>query len=803
MESLAQDVRFAARSLLADWRVSLTALSCLAFAIGANTTIFSVVNAVLLRPLPAADPERTVAVHASRLSGESTGLSFPDYRDLQRQSTAFAEIGACKEYSVTVTGAGEPQRLSGQGVTANLFPILGAQPLLGRSFRAEDDRPGAPGAVLISHVLWSSHFGGDEAVLGRSILVNGKPHTVVGVMPPRFRFPEREDAWVPLVPLVHEDPRSYRDLHVFARLAPGADLGRAREEAAVVAGRLSAEFPDSNAGWSLSLVPLREELTGAQLRLTVLALMGAVVFVLLIACANLANLLFARATARRREIAVRVAFGAGRGRIVRQLMTESLLLALAGGAAGTLFALWGIRLIESGIPSQMGFPYWVHFSIDGAVLLFTLCVALAAGMLFGLAPALQVVKQDTHAVLKEGGRGGTGGAGGGRVRAALVVAEVAVSLVLLVGTSLFVRSFLELQRASGGFDTAEILTLRIYLPGDAYSEDEAKARRVEDVVRRLESLPGIQAVGASNTIPLSGGGSRRSLLIEGRSYAPGDEPNVFYTGVTAHFFDALGVGLVAGRELTDREALTRSGAALVNRRFAELFWPEGSALGKRFRDKNDPEGEWLTIAGVVPNIKNDDIDRDVPPSAYVPYPYQASRSTGLLVRARGDEGHLTAAVREQVRAADPDVPVFEVAAMETVRRQGFWEHRFFSGLFLVFSAVALLLAVVGVYGVLAYSVARRRREIGVRVALGAARANILRTVVGQGLALVLAGVALGLVGAFAVGRSIAGLLYNVGAADPLSFAGIPLLLIGIALLACSLPARQALKVDPQEALRHE
>jgi predicted permease len=805
MEALLQDLRFALRLLRKNPGFTLVAVLCLAVGIGANTTIFSIVNAVLLRPFPCPDPDRVVSLFESQPRGETqrTGLSYLNYLDLARQNGVFSEIAAFKEKSLTFTGLDEPERVAAQAISASLFPLLGVQPQKGRNFRPEDDRQGAPGVVLISHGLWSRRFGADPGALGRSVLVDGREHTIVGIMPPGFNFPEHEEAWIPLEPQVASDLRTYRDLQVLARLRPGVTLERARRETDTIAGRLATDHPESNTGWSFGVLPLREDFTSDRLRLIVLAAMGAVVVVLLIACVNLANLLLARSTSRQREIAVRLAFGARRGSILRQLLTESLVLALSGGLLGVLLAYGAIHLILAAIPVAGALPYWIDVRIDAAVVLFTVAVSCATGILFGLAPALQATRTDLNRTLREGGRGMGGSQGRIRLRGALVVAEIALSLVLLVGAALFVRSFLKLMDVKAGFDTAGLLTLRLSLSGETYKRDEPKVRLVSDVVERLEALPGVQAVGASNTVPLAGGGNRRSILLEGRSFAPGQEPTVFYTGVTAHFFRALGVPVTAGRGLEDRETPEEARAALVNRTFAERFWPGGAVLGRRFQLKNEPERGWITIVGIVPDFSNDHIDKRIPPSVYVPFFVKPSGYTGLLIRTRLDPARLAGLVRRQIHAADPNVPIFQVATMEAIRRETFWEYRLFSGLFTIFSGIALFLAALGVYGVLAYAVHQRRREIGVRVALGARQGQILGFFLKQGLGLTLCGIVLGLLGAVAASRVIASLLYGVSATDLDTFAGISLLLAGVALFASYLPARRATAVDPLESLRAE
>jgi putative ABC transport system permease protein len=805
MDTFRQDLRFAIRMLARNPGLTAVAVLCIALGIGTNTTAFSVVNAVLLRPFPYADPERIMAVHQINLRKEidEGNYSYLDFADVREQSASFSQMAALAGRSLVVSGTEEPERVLGAAVSASLFSLLGEQPVLGRNFREDEDRPGAPPVILLGHDLWMRRFGGDPGIVGRTVMVNSTAHTVVGVMKPRFRFPDQNEAWVPLSPVAHLEPRSDRGYRVLARLKPGISLAQAAAEMKAVALRLEKLHPDTNTGWSAMVRSLRDDFADEETRLIVLTMQGSVIFVLLIACANVANLLLARATARQREVAIRIAFGAGRWRIIRQLLTESVLVALLGGVLGILLGHVGIRWMEASFPPEDAPPYWMSFDVDGTVLAFTLGIAVLTGILFGLAPALQAARADLNETIKEGGRGSGGSVRRNRLRSGLVVGEVALALVLLVSASLFVRSFLKLQNASAGFKTANLLTMRIYLPGERYEDADPKTRRVDDVVRRLEALPGIEAVGVSNTIPLDGGGSDGGLLLDGRSFPRGEEPEIFWTGVTPHYFRALQVPVLRGRGLTDREGMERSAVAVVNEMFVKRFFPDSEVLGRRFRIQEEAEMGWITIVGVVPDIPNNDLDERLQPSAYLPYPYLAARSTGLTIRTSLDPARATARVREEVRASDPELPVYQVATMEQVRREGFWQYRFFGGMFSVFGGIALFLAAIGVYGVLSYSVSQRVREIGVRVALGAQRGHVLRLIIGQGLGLALSGVALGLLGAFAVTRVIGSLLYEVSPTDPVSFGAIAFLLIAVAWLASFLPANRALEVDPLEALRNE
>ncbi|HYG62327.1 MAG TPA: ABC transporter permease [Thermoanaerobaculia bacterium] len=810
MDHLIQDLRFSLRVMLKSPGVTLIAVLCIALGIAANTTIFSVVNAILLRPLPYADPERIAVLYETQLQRgiEEDNFSLHDLQDARASVRSFSKIEAYGPRSLVFSGHDEPERVLGALVSANLFEMLGEKPIHGRLFLEEEDRPGAPGVILLSHALWQRRFNSDPKIVGQTVMVNATAHTVVGVMAPHFNFPYQQEAWVPATPILHKGERVDRSLVAMARLRPGATFEQANVELEGFFKRLEREYPDSHAGWSARAVTLREDFVDTEIQLMVLTMMGAVICVLLIACANVANLLLARATARQREIAVRVAFGAQRRRVIRQLLTESVVVALVGGALGILLAVWGIHLMEAAIPQENQPPYWMRFVIDGNVLLFTLGIAVVTGLVFGLAPALQAAKTDLNDTLKEGGRGAGGSVLRNRLRNGLVIVEVALSLLLLVGASLFIRSFLELQSVDSGFDTRPLLTMRMYLPSGIYAQEDeaAMTRRIEDVVRRIEEIPAVEAAASSPTIPLSGGGDDAPVEIEGRPAQPGKEPMVFYTGVTSRFFETLGISLVKGRGFTEPEGAELSRVAVVNESFAQRFWPKREAVGRRFRfpTQLDPEkAGWFTVIGVVPDLYNDEADDKPLPSAYLPGPYYIARNPGILVRTRLDPAQVTAQVREAIRASDPHLPVYDILTMEEVRQLGSWQYSFLGKMFTSFGVIALFLASIGVYGVLSYSVSQRLREIGVRVALGAQRGDVVRLVLRQGMGLALGGIALGLFGALGVTRVVSGILYNVSATDPVSFGGISVLLATVAGIASYLPASRAMAVDPLDALRSE
>ncbi|HSS47505.1 MAG TPA: ABC transporter permease [Thermoanaerobaculia bacterium] len=805
MNALISDLRFAVRVLLKSPGFAVVAVLCLAIGIGANTTIFSVVNAILLRPFPFADPDRIVGVHEvqPKIDVDRGNLSYLDYRDLGEQTSSFVQVAAYTGHSVTFSDSDQPERVTGEAVSASLFPLLGVKPALGRVFRADEDQPGAPGVVLLSDEIWKRRYNSDPAIVGKTLMINAAAHTVVGVMPPRFGFPELELAWIPLAPFVHDEPRGIRSLSVLARLKPGSSLEQGQAEVKGLVERLATQYPGSHKGWSGSVLPLRQELAPRDLRLMVLTMMGAVICVLLIACSNVANLLLARATVRQREIAVRAAFGAGRVRLLRQLLTESVVIGLLGGGLGIFFAVWGLRWMELAIPADKQPPYWVQFTIDGPVLVFTLVIAVVTGLFFGLAPALQALKTDLHETLKEGGRGAGGSVRRNRLRSALVVIQVAFSLLLLIGASLFVRSFLKLQDEKGGLRTEHVMTMRVYLAAGRYAKDEDITLKVQDVVQRLEAIPGVEAVSASNNIPLEFGGDDDVIQVEGKEFPPGEEPSIFYAAATPHLFQAIDLKLTRGRVFTEAEGYQRSGVAVVNNLFVQKFWPGQDPLGRRFRFKNAKNPDWIRVIGVSPDFKNGNVNNKATPAAYLPYAYGATNNTGLTIRTRFDPLQVVAPARLAIRAADPAMPIFDVYTLEQVRQTGYWQFRLFGGMFSVFGAIALFLAAIGLYGVLTYSVSQRVREIGVRVALGAQGGDVLRLVIRQGMVLALAGIGAGLVLSFGATRILASILFDTSPTDLVSFSAISALLTAIAAFASYLPARKALGVDPLESLRGE
>jgi putative ABC transport system permease protein len=802
-----QDIRHAARTLRFNPGFTAVTTICLALAIGVNTMIFSVVEGVLVEPLPFNDPDRIMQLNESNPQGGiwRAALSYPNLRDWRDRSRSFSAIAGIAQRSFALADRGQAERYDGAAISWELFSLLGVAPALGRDFVADDDRPGAEPVVLLSDEIWQVRYHADAAIVGRPVSVNGRPHTIVGVMPPNFAFPIYQKVWVPLAPLVHEEPRDRRGLMTVARLATGVSMDAAGEEVKAIAAQLAREYPLTNNQWTAAIRPIKDVFIPAEVRLVLLTMMGAVTLVLIIACANVANLMLARAAARRREMSIRAAIGAGRLRIARQLLTEAILLALLAVPPGMAIAYVGNELTRRAIPPD-DIPYVIDWAIDTRVLLYSIGVALLTGIIFGLAPALQTARLNLQTALKEGGRG-TGGVGPrARLRSGLVIGEIALSLVLLVGASLFVRSFINLRDADVGFDVRSLMTLRFFMTGDAYARDETRAQRVEEIVRRVEALPGVAAAFASNLVPISGGGGGGRLIVPGRSYPAGEEPFIGFTAVTPHLLETLQLTLTRGRTFTTAEGQARQPVALVNETMASRIWPNVDPIGRQFRIDDPAIAESFTIIGVVRDFRHFEVspgEEAEPANAYVPYPYAPTPNTGLTIRVAGEPAAITAAVRDEIRRIDDTLPLFAVRSMVEVKRLSSWQFGLFGWMFSAFGAVALLLAVTGVYGLLAYAVSQRTQEIGVRVALGAGRRDVMRLIVGQGLGLAAVGIVLGLIGSFGVTRVIGSLLYNITPTDPVTFAGASLFIVVVALFASYVPTRRAIGVDPLVALRSE
>jgi predicted permease len=797
--------------LLKNPGFTLIAVVTLALGIGANTAIFSVVNGVLLKPLPYREPEQLIRLFESSQTQPKFPMARGNFQNYREESAALAGLALYTRTDVELSLDEKPERLAAMRVTAGFFDLLGAQPLLGREFRREDELPNNNSVVILSHALWQRRFNGDPGVVGRAVTLSGRPFTIVGVMPPGLQHVGGDyrstshgatvDLWWPLeIP-----PQAERGAHfcnAIGRLKPGVSQEQATADLNLIAGRLAERFPNTNQGWRVAVRPLHEEIAG-RARPALLAMFGAVFFVLLIACVNVANLLLARATMRRREIAVRSAVGAGRGRIIRQLLTESLLLAMIGGGGGILLAHWAIDALRTLGPEHL--PRLQAVSVDGRILLFTLSVTLVTGVLFGLAPALQGGQVNLNELLKEGGRG----AGGQRrrLRDALVITEVALALALLVGAGLLIRSFWKLQQTDPGFNAERVLTASLSLPSARYSESSKVAAFQQRLLERLSALPGALSVGLTSDLPWTGYDENAGFAIEGKTFPPNDGPSARYHFVSSDYFRTIGVPLIAGRFFNADDRPDTRPVVLVNRSMAERYWPGESAVGKRFTFSSRPkEQDWFMVAGVVGDVKDFPHSPAAAPAFYWATdqrPLVGAREFIVALRSGADPLSLVEAVRVEVRALDKDLPLADVQTLETVVATAVAGRRFTLWLVGFFGLTAVSLAAVGIYSVLSYLVAQRTQELGLRMALGAGLGDVMKLVIRQGMALVLSGLALGMVAAFALTRLIKGLLFEVSATDPLAFALAAALLALVALLACYIPARRATKVDPMVALRCE
>lgn len=804
---LLQDVRYALRSLWHSKGFATVAILCLGFGIGLNATIFSVMDGVLLKPYPYQDPDRILIVQSLNQKTEDTnGLSYLDMRDLKAATTSFATIAATQNRSLAIAENGrEPERYPGGAISWDLFPLLGTSPIVGHGFTAEDDTPGAPGVVLLSHDLWMRRYNGDRGVIGKTILVNAQPCEIIGVMPPHFEFPQNQRLWIPLTPLVSKDARDLRGLFAFGRLKPGVTPASAKQDLNAIAGQLATTYPTTNEGWTADLRTLRQQFLPPDVPVVIYLMMGGVTLVLFIACSNVANLLLARATGRKREISVRTALGAGRGRIVRQLLTESVVLSLVSVPLGVLLAEFGTRAIASAMPPDQ-VPYYITWQVDWRSLVYTISIAAGTAIAFGLFPALQVSRGNLHESLKEGTRGNT--ASRSLLRSTFVVMQVAFAAVALVGAMLFVRSFRNLGAADVGFDPKPLMAMRFYMPGLPYEGEDAKLRRVEDVVRRSEALPGVHAAFSSNLVPFNGGGGGGPITIEGRPLEPGRQPGVTFVGVTPHFTQTLGITPTAGRTFRDDEGWSHAQVAIINDAMLKRFWPKGDAIGARFKvGGTSPDDPWFTVIGVIPDVNIFGIDPSNPQkraAAFMPYAFQQTLNTGITLRVSGDPAAITSAVREQLRASDPNLPMFQARTIDEGRQLNYWQYGLYGWIFGTIGVMGLLLASIGVYGVLSYSVEQRSQEIGVRVALGAVRWDVLRLVIGHGVILAGIGILVGLVlSGVSMFYGARQFFYNVSPLDPVTFGEVSLFLVAVAFLASYLPARRAAKVDPIVALRGE
>jgi putative ABC transport system permease protein len=815
METLLQDLRYGMRMLIKRPGFTFVAVIALALGIGANTAIFSVINAVLLRPLPFAEPERLVNLWETRPQRGITQnpASYPDFADWRDQNDVFEYVAAHNSSDFTLTGDDNPTLLQGAVVSADLFPLLRAQAATGRVFGPEDDKNGAPLTVILSHTLWKQRYNSDPNVVGSNLTLNSKSYTVIGVMPEGFQFPVQNDPvelWATYAySLTPTDGSSIADqrgahfLQVVARLKPGVTLEQARAAMATISARLSEKYPDTNTDWGATASPLHDDLVG-DVRPALLILMGAVGCVLLIACSNVASLLLARATSRHKEMAIRAALGASRMRVIRQLLTESVLLSIAGGALGLLIALWGTDALVAASGDQL--PRAAQIGLDLRVLGFTLLVSVLTGVLFGLVPAIHSSKTDLNEALKEGGRGTSEGVRRNRLRSALVTVEVAIAVVLLVGAGLLIQSLWRLQRVNAGINPHNVITFELGVPEVKYNA-EKQAEFFRQLQARLAALPGVELASSVMPLPLGSSNMSISFEIEGRPVPPGQRQSSAYRAVSLDYFRAMGIRLVKGRDFNAHDSHNAPDVIIINEAYADRFFPDEDPIGKRIRPGISVEAgkghPWREVVGVVSNVRYRGLDKDFTPEYYIPESQIPMDSMTLVVKTANDPHGIVSAVREEVRNMDKDLPLYNIRTMDEYLSASVAQPRLITLLLVIFAGLALALTAIGLYGVMSYSVAQRTHEIGIRMALGAQPADVLRLVVKQGMTLAGIGVGIGLIAAFLATRVMASLLFGISAKDPLTFVAIALIIAGVALVACFVPARRATRVDPMIALRYE
>jgi len=805
MDTVWQDLCYGWRMLVKHRGVTSVAVIAMALGIGANTMVFSLLVGLVFRPFALAHQARLVMLweHQPEVGITRGSVAPGNFLDWREQSRACEQLVAISSGSFDLSDGGQPERFQGYRVSAGFFEALGVKAASGRTFAPEENQPGKHQVVVLKHSLWQSRFGADPQIVGRAITLNGQSFTVIGVMPADFNFPVGGgEMWTPLVFEPREQTeRGNHYLQVMGLLRPGVTMEQARADLGAIARRAQQEYPETNSGRTIRVVSLIQDATRG-VRVAVPALFGSVLFVLLIACANVANLLLVRAASRQREIAIRLALGASRFRVMRQLLTESVLLAVLGGVLGVLLSVWGLDAIR-GVPKDFSkfIPGWEKTGIDQTALAFTLVLSVVTGLLCGLIPARTGTKLSLNEALKEGGQGALGTGSRHRAHRLLVVSEVALSLVLLVGAGLMIRSFVQLLRADFGVNPANVLTLQVSLPGERYSADQPRINFYQALLDRLAGLPGVSNVGAVGTLPMGYNYQSRSFLSIGQTVFPANRrPSVTWRVATPGYFDAIGTPLRQGRRFTEQDRAGAPRVALVNEAFAREFLPNQAALGQRFKcDDGDP----FQIIGVLANVMNDDMEARAEPEVYVPYAQDAWRTVYLVVRANSNPTALTSGVRREVSALDPVLPVFNVKLMEQVIDERLSPKRMATFVLGGFALIALLLAAVGIYAVMAYAVTERTHEIGIRLALGAQSRDVLKLVISQGLKLALIGVIIGSAAAFALTRVMSSLLYSVSPLDPLTFLMVVLILVVVALLACWLPARRAAKVDPMVALRYE
>jgi len=800
------DIRYAFRNLLRRPAFTIIAVVTLALGIGANTAIFSAIYALLLKPLPWPELDRVVAIWDKSPSRgyEHNEVTMANYLDWQAQNQSFEQLALYNWWNVNLSGGDIPERVQGFTVTANYLDTLGVKPIMGRNFSPEENQPGKNKVAIISYNLWQRHFGGDPNILNKTITTNGLAITIVGVLPEHFNYPKGGEIYAPLE--LTQRVVQNRRLHTYyvvGRLKPGVSIKSAQSDIDNITARLEQQYPDNNKGWGASVIPIVADTVRAYD--TVLwVVMAAVAFVLLIACANVANLMLARASGRQREIALRTALGASRWRIIRQLLTESVIVALIGGVVGILVALWGLDALRAANPGDAAkfAPGWYQLGLNFTVLAFTVGLSLLCGIVFGLAPALQVSKPNLNDSLKEGSRQ-TSGRGHG-LRSSLVVFEIAVSLVLLVGAGLAARTFLALLKTDPGFNPENLLTMNLVLPSAKYTDEPKREAFYTELIQRVKSTPGVESAAAVNFLPLGGSNASDAYLVEGVPEPPPDQENLArYRVCTPDYFQTMGIRVVQGRNFTEYDKAKAPLVVIVNEALARKHWPDGDAVGKRIKSYGPPDkAPWYEIVGVVQDVKHE-LNIPVTPEFYFPYAQDVWSSMVVVARTKVDPASLAGALRQQVWAIDKDQAVFDVHTMQEVRAISVGMYSSGSIMLGIFAGVALLLASIGIYGVMAFAVTQRTQEIGIRMALGAGRRDVLKLIFKHGMKLALFGIAIGLLGSWGLTRFMKGLLFGVAPTDVLTFSLVSLSLLITAFLACYLPARRATKVDPLVALRYE
>ncbi|HEX8174907.1 MAG TPA: ABC transporter permease [Pyrinomonadaceae bacterium] len=800
MAGLKQDLRYGVRML--SKRPSFTAIVVLtlAISIGANTVVFSVVNTLLLRSLPYSNPEQLVVLWGVYKTNNKAYASAANFRDWQERNHAFQSLAAYDTQRFNLTGGDRPEAVDAALVSANLFSLLGVPPAQGRNFQTQEEQPAGSHVAIISNGLWQRRFGSDPGAIGKTLVLDGEGYTIIGVMPQGFSFPEKAELWVPLTFVPEElADRSYNHLFVIGRLKPGAQLPEAQAEMNTIASTLAQQYPNENAGRGLRLVSLQENLIG-DIRIALLILIGSVAFVLLIACANVANLLLARAWTRQKDIAIRIALGASRRRLMQQLLTESVLLALLGGVAGLIIAYFGIQVLTTVGSSNI--PRLSDIGIDGRVLTFTLVISVLTGIVFGLVPALQASNPDINEWLKEGQRSSSGGAMRKSVRSWLVVIEMALALILLIGAGLLIKSFMRLWQVEPGFNPHNVLTMAVSLSPPKYNSRADVAVFYQRLLQQLQSTPGVQAAGVVNQLPFSGKNLGFSFTVAGRPQSgPEDTASANYRLISSNYLRALGIPLVRGRDFNEHDTRESPPVALINETLAKRYFPNEDPIGKQL----NIEGQQAPreIVGIIGDVRQVKLDAEVKPEIYVPYLQFPLPSMSIVVRTNTDPSSMIGPVLNQISIVDKDQPVFQVKTMDQYLSESLAQRRFSTILLGAFAALALILAAVGIYGVMSYLVSQRTHEIGIRMALGARPRDIIKLVVGHGMWLSLLGVIVGIAAALFLTAIMSSLLYEISATDPVTYVALSLVLVGVALLACLIPALRAAKVDPIIALRYE